>query len=1142
MKDASGQVVTWNVKSCAYARVFLLVAIAWSVPVVQAAPLDVGFDADVVVNVADGTTRTQTEAVRQEGASHIIKTGGGTWSLPLTAFRQRDPFNIGVRGGTLALSKGNLAPTVAKPTAVLNRAALWISTMDDNGQRSSKLVVTNGTDDTAYVARWCDERETNVASPTLRYCVTDWSSNEFCRVGMFGVDALYVERDGLPAVYCNGYSSGKYLLIEKDGAFAEITTIRDIFCVFAMVDTYGYMLANTWDYYTTVGKNNGWHNSYICQGPGAFNGKAPIWHNANLIPGPSRTGWTFLDGAYIEDPGKTMMPSGLHLISVKSGRNDGFLGGFWCNQKFETRQGGDYLYETVVFTNELTAAERANVTQYLLQKWGLQPAAGTANGSVELASGTTLEISADAGDTLPKIAISGAGSLVKTGSGTFEASIKDHTGAVRVDEGSLLALDQESVGAIMSAGTAFQATPSGRGGLLISRSSAATDVARMTGSGELRVTELDGTVKTVAVDGGTLTLAAPLATPANRLVAGDEAVITNGTCEAYTGTMWTTINNLDPQYGWFITGNPVNGGNIWAWESQYPFRLQPYMASDNHRFLNIQGNCLVYTKLELPRAGIYEVTFDICSRETYDRYMNTVQFGPALDSLVDLAKFKCQCGPSAFSRVTYRLPYSQAGAYIFGIRGQTTGTMGLQKGGTLFDNVSLRFVSAVEDDSVWPIPNGDFEILENVVSAANSYTQHSISNTAAHWTFDNDGMTSTTEDPYVGVTVNGFRTRHGTYYNYYIATPGKPGIVHLFFANTNGAARTTFRPPAGTWRLRGDMAILTMYWRGTENWKWAQGTDYLDATVTIGGETTDLGRRSVSSLNLQEVIWPTAFTVDGETDVTLELRQNVNYYGSLAADNFVLVKVDDEEELVHDGGFEVASQSTWDGTMTSDYWRGAQNNVGQKYSYVYPVPYTYNPSHLGYSRCEGTNYCIVVGTGSLEQDIAFPTSGVYRLVLHTADRTNGDNLGNNPLRASFYPQGGVTNQAVEIGTFRPWTTNFAERVAYFRVPTAGNYTFRIEGTITTKNCDRMARLDAVSIRYVKDGTFTDDVPDVPESASIEVAEGAKLRLDFPGNLKLDTVKYAGRSYSGTLTAENCPFILGPGSLDVKPKGTVLIFR
>jgi hypothetical protein len=131
---------------------------------------------------------------------------------------------------------------------------------------------------------------------------------------------------------------------------------------------------------------------------------------------------------------------------------------------------------------------------------------------------------------------------------------------------------------------------------------------------------------------------------------------------------------------------------------------------------------------------------------------------------------------------------------------------------------------------------------------------------------------------------------------------------------------------------------------------------------------------------------------------------------------------------------------------------------------------------------------------------------------------------------------------VEIGTFRAWTTNFAERVAYFRVPTAGDYTFRIEGTVTTAGADRMARLDGVSIKRVKEETYAASTPDIQESTSIEIASGAKLRLDFPGNLKLDAVKYAGRSYSGVLTAENCPFILGPGSLDVKPKGTVLIFR
>ena len=1135
-------------KSCAGDRFRSIARMACSVVSVIGAglsafgaPLDVGFDEDVVVKVPAGETRTQAEAVRQQGASHIIKTGDGTWALPVTAFRQRDPFNIGVRGGTLALSKGNLAPTVSKPTSVLNRAALWISTMDDNGQRSSKLVVTNGTDGTAYVARWCDERETDVDNPTFRYCVTDWSLEQYCKEGMFGVDALYVEREGLPAVYCNGYTSGKYLLIEQDGAFAEITTIRDIFCVFAMVDTYGYMLANTWDYNTQVGKNNTWHNSYICQAPGTFNGNAPIWHNSNMVPGPSRTGWTFLDGAYIEDPGKTMLPSGLHLISVKSGRNDGYLGGFWSNQRFENRQGGDYLYETVVFTNELTAAQRADVTQYLLQKWGLQPDAGLANGKVEVAPGTTVEITSNSGDVLPRIAVSGGGTMVKAGSGMLEATLSNFTGEMRVNGGSLFVPDTEMIGMTLSAGSTAQTATSGRKGLVVSTSSAAADVARLTGPGEVRVTELDGAVKTVAVDGGTLALTAPFKPSMNTLVAGDEAVITNGTCEAYTGSMWTKINALDPQYGWFITGDPADGGNIWAWESQYPFKLEPYMASDNHRFLNIQGNCLVYTRLALPRSGVYEVTFDICSRETFDRYMNTVQFGPSLDSLVDLAKFKCQSGASAFSRVTYRLPYSQAGAYIFGIRGQTTGNMGLQAGGTLFDNVSLRFVSAVEDDSVWQIPNGDFEQLENVVSGQGYFTQNSITNTALHWTFDNDDLTSWNTDPYVGVSVNGFRTQHGSYYNYYVATPGKPGVVHLFFANTNGAARTTFRPPAGTWRLRGDISILPMYWRGAENWKWAQGTSYLDATVMIRGETTDLGRRSVSSLNLQEGVWPTAFTVDGETDVTLELRQNASYYGSLAADNFVLVKVDDDE-LVRDGGFEVASQGTWDGTMTSDCWRGAQNNVGQKYSYVFPVPYSYNPSYLGYSKWEGNKYMIVVGTGSLEQDIAFPTSGVYRLVLHTADRATGNNLGDNPLKVSFFPQGGTTNQAVEIGTFRAWTTNFAERVAYFRVPTAGDYTFRIEGTVTTAGADRMARLDGVSIKRVKEETYTASTPDIQESTSIEIASGAKLRLDFPGTLKLDGLKYNGRSYSGILTSETCPFIFGPGTLDVKAKGTVIQLR
>ena len=58
----------------------------------------------------------------------------------------------------------------------------------------------------------------------------------------------------------------------------------------------------------------------------------------------------------------------------------------------------------------------------------------------------------------------------------------------------------------------------------------------------------------------------------------------------------------------------------------------------------------------------------------------------------------------------------------------------------------------------------------------------------------------------------------------------------------------------------------------------------------------------------------------------------------------------------------------------------------------------------------------------------------------------------------------------------------------------------------------------------------------------QLAIGAKLCLDFPGTLKLDGLKYNGRSYSGILTADNCPCLLGPGTLDITPKGTVILFR
>ena len=92
----------------------------------------------------------------------------------------------------------------------------------------------------------------------------------------------------------------------------------------------------------------------------------------------------------------------------------------------------------------------------------------------------------------------------------------------------------------------------------------------------------------------------------------------------------------------------------------------------------------------------------------------------------------------------------------------------------------------------------------------------------------------------------------------------------------------------------------------------------------------------------------------------------------------------------------------------------------------------------------------------------------------------------------------------------------------------------------TLACALLSAAVALAGVYTASGAVLDVGFD--EDVVVDVADGARLRLDFPGTLKLDGLKYAGRSYSGTLTAERCPFLLGPGSLEVTPKGTVLLFR
>ena len=64
--------------------------------------------------------------------------------------------------------------------------------------------------------------------------------------------------------------------------------------------------------------------------------------------------------------------------------------------------------------------------------------------------------------------------------------------------------------------------------------------------------------------------------------------------------------------------------------------------------------------------------------------------------------------------------------------------------------------------------------------------------------------------------------------------------------------------------------------------------------------------------------------------------------------------------------------------------------------------------------------------------------------------------------------------------------------------------------------------------------------------NIDVADGARLQLDFAGTNKVYSLRIGGSSYVGFVSAatypELFPTLSGPGTLWITPKGTMLIVR
>ena len=173
--------------------------------------------------------------------------------------------------------------------------------------------------------------------------------------------------------------------------------------------------------------------------------------------------------------------------------------------------------------------------------------------------------------------------------------------------------------------------------------------------------------------------------------------------------------------------------------------------------------------------------------------------------------------------------------------------------------------------------------------------------------------------------------------------------------------RTTFTPPAGTWRFAADFSFLKLTAHGTSSYS-------ADAKVIIGEEEITLGNVQVGDQKLVRRTWPREFTVDGETPVTLVLSGKLVqvFCGHGILDNLVLVPARNAPvNLLVDGGFENGTTS-WS-TMTTPK---PLNVTGISVLDYADTLYT---TYFGQEAFQGLKCVRIVNDDALYQSVTFPT-------------------------------------------------------------------------------------------------------------------------------------------------------------------------
>lgn len=1069
----------------------------------------------------------------------LLKTGGGVWTLPTSKITQGWGANIAVGQGTMRIRQNAASATggsVAAPQ-VLQNAAVWF-----DARKADSFVH----DDSGRIVDWLDCRETGNASDgyALVRAHTDSSFSTLA--------PELKEKGGTTGLYFQGFGSGCWMnLLSAGGAQAEVLA-KNVFVVQGQFEKLAPLLGVRSGY-----RNGSAHLAFV---PGLAQSGAflPMWVNANYDVSSILAARTYIDGDEVDafsSTSQTFPSNRFALVEVEFLETAGGFQCFFNDRDYfggaaGNRVGGEYICEVVAFTNVLSASERLLVEGYLMSKWfGVKHPTAL---HVTAANGARVEMESvgDGAETIP-VSMGGGGDFVKVGSNEDDIGIptllEGFNGRFRLEDGVIRT--RGSVPFAVAAGERLHVDLP-YGGPVMSNAVAEADSFVKSGAGALRINALPSAVKRLRVSEGELTLEAPAAVAAP--ISASSSVVTgyvpNASFEQGIGATTSTEDLGENGFqGWAaVAGEGSSDANLaWVNHSAYNggknaasiYWKLPTEVPDGECVLAINKGASVWTTITLPQDGVYELTFKAASRIDKAGLILDLAIGESIDAATSFGSFRSVYADGRFCSFRYRLPHLGAGSHRLWFR-----QVDVSKDSCcLIDDLKLTRV----DDALLrqEVPNGSFEQFR---ASYDAFTKPMLFDSTnfdglASWTVvqaaeESDGAnygwalaSHIGSGPVVrGMGWDNRTSDKGWASQFCNVRECDDGFVQLYL--TQGAsAHVMFTPAAGRYFVSADIGLYRSTFDSSPHMAAHSYVKIGDADYVSLGDIDINGEFSMKCRT-----FPLAFTVDGQTAITLRLAATMaptSYSyptGHLLFDNVRLVPVGEgkREELVMNGSFTAASG--W------EYVKGeglADNFTPRRLECV-------NASNAYGANWIDNHALVVIDNGLVHQDVAVPAVGWYRLSLAARTRVWFDGTPRTPLPVRFWlAKDGVTNV---IANLTPPVTNFTMWSWSFRMPEAGAWKFGIEGLGVGGN-DLNTLIDNVSLVYDPN---VGDTPDIGEDVEIFVDEGAKMRLDFPGTGTVSRLKINGRSRYGLVRASDFPDVLsGDGTFFVlPPKGMTVIIR